>query len=101
MAMAPPDPPSPMTTEMVGTLSARQAEVERAMAEWTERQLAPSIRHLRELYRATLGESVTPEEAERLAHKFAHVPVKGLRAIARTYGLEAARLFLAETGLAE
>ena len=78
-----------------------QAEVERAMAEWTERQLAPSIRHLRELYRATLGESVTPEEAERLAHKFAHVPVKGLRAIARTYGLEAARLFLAETGLAE
>lgn len=78
-----------------------QLEVERAMAEWTERQLAPSIRHLRELYRATLGESVAPEEAERLAHKFAHVPVKGLRAIARAYGLEAARLFLAETGLAE
>lgn len=82
-----------------------QQEVEKAQAEWTERQLGPSIQKLRALYLTTIdnhmGDQLPPEAAERLAHRFAHVPVKGLKALARTYGLDAARLFLAETGLAE
>jgi glutamyl-tRNA reductase len=76
-----------------------QEELEAAMLEWTERQLGPAIKRLRELYLATIGDSLPPEEALKLAHKFAHVPVKGLRAVAREHGLEAARTFLAETGL--
>lgn len=80
-----------------------QAELEAAMLEWTERQLGPSIKRLRELYLATalatIGDSLPQDEAARLAHKFAHVPIKGLRAVAREHGLEAARTFLDETGL--
>lgn len=80
-----------------------QRELAGALEAWTERQLGPSIRRLRELYLATtldaLGEGVGSEEAARLAHRFAHVPVKGLRAVARTYGIEAAQMFLAEAGL--
>lgn len=76
-----------------------QREVELAMTEWTEKQLGPSIKKLRDLYVKTIAEALSPEEAEKLAHKFAHVPVKGLRAIAREYGLDAAKLFLSEAGL--
>ncbi|HEX7023118.1 MAG TPA: glutamyl-tRNA reductase [Trueperaceae bacterium] len=76
-------------------------ELDLAMAEWTERQLGPSIKRLRDWYLATIGDALPAEEAARLAHKFAHVPVKGLRAVAREHGLEAARTFLAETGLSE
>jgi glutamyl-tRNA reductase len=76
-----------------------QIEVEAAMTDWTEKQLGPSIKKLRELYVQTIAEVLSPEEAEKLAHKFAHVPVKGLRAIAREYGFDAARLFLSEAGL--
>jgi glutamyl-tRNA reductase len=76
-----------------------QTEVELAMTDWTEKQLGPSIKKLRDLYLQTIAEVVSPEEAEKLAHKFAHVPVKGLRAIAREYGFDAARLFLSEAGL--
>jgi glutamyl-tRNA reductase len=76
-----------------------QSEVELAMTEWTEKQLGPSIKKLREMYVQTIAEVLSPEEAEKLAHRFAHVPVKGLRAIAREYGLDAAKLFLSEAGL--
>jgi glutamyl-tRNA reductase len=76
-----------------------QNEVELAMSEWTEKQLGPSIKKLRELYVQTIAEVLQGEEAEKLAHKFAHVPVKGLRAIAREYGFDAAKLFLSEAGL--
>jgi glutamyl-tRNA reductase len=76
-----------------------QAEVEAAMSEWTEKQLGPSIKKLRELYIQTIAETLPLEQAEKLAHKFAHVPVKGLRAIAREYGFDAAKLFLNEAGL--
>ncbi len=76
-----------------------QDELEAAMLAWTERQLGPSIKKLRDLYLATIGDSLPPEEAIKLAHKFAHVPIKGLRAVAREHGLEAARTFLDETGL--
>ncbi len=76
-----------------------QNEVELAMTEWTEKQLGPSIKKLRDMYLKTIAEVLSPEEAEKLAHKFAHVPVKGLRAIAREYGFGAAKLFLSEAGL--
>lgn len=74
-----------------------QAEVENALGVWTDRQLAPAIRRLRALYRDTIGDDLPDEQAERLAHRFAHVPVKGLRALARRYGVEAATTFLQET----
>ena len=73
------------------------AEIETALDVWTDRQLAPAIRRLRQLYRETIGDGLPEEQAERLAHRFAHVPVKGLRALARRYGVEAATAFLAET----
>ncbi len=76
-----------------------QSEIELAMSEWTEKQLGPSIKKLRDMYLQTIAEVLSPEEAKKLAHKFAHVPVKGLRAIAREYGFEAAKLFLSEAGL--
>ncbi len=78
-----------------------RAELDDAVQAWTERQLGPSIRRLRALYLDTIGDALPPEAAERLAHKFAHVPVKGLRALAREHGLEAARTFLDEAGLSE
>ncbi len=78
-----------------------QRELEAALTNWTERQLGPSIKRLREMYLATIGDSLPQEEAERLAHKFAHVPIKGLRAVAREHGLEAAKTFLTEAGLGE
>ena len=76
-------------------------ELEVAIAEWTERQLGPSIKRLRDWYLETIGDALPAEEAMRLAHKFAHVPIKGLRAVAREHGLDAARTFLIETGLTE
>lgn len=78
-----------------------QCELELALAEWTERQLGSSIKKLRDWYLVTIGDLLPEEEAAKLAHKFAHVPVKGLRAVAREYGLDAAKTFLAETGLNE
>ncbi|HZJ08686.1 MAG TPA: glutamyl-tRNA reductase, partial [Trueperaceae bacterium] len=74
-----------------------QEELEAALDVWTDRQLAPAIRRLRQLYRDTIGEGLPADQADRLAHRFAHVPVKGLRALARRYGVEAAATFLAET----
>ena len=76
-----------------------QAELEAALNEWTERQLGPSIKKLREWYLDTIGDTLPAEDAAKLAHKFAHVPIKGLRAVAREHGLDAAKTFLAETGL--
>ena len=78
-----------------------QHELGAALTNWTERQLGPSIKRLREMYLATIGDALPKEDAERLAHKFAHVPIKGLRAVAREHGLEAAKTFLSEAGLAE
>ncbi|MDF1523009.1 MAG: glutamyl-tRNA reductase [Trueperaceae bacterium] len=74
--------------------------IDEAMGAWAERSLAPSIRALQGWFEATLADALPAEEARRLARRVAHVPVKGLRAIARDHGLAAARTFLAETGLA-
>lgn len=78
-----------------------QEELAEAIAAWTERQLGPSIRKLQEMYLATIGDSLPPDAAQRLAHRFAHVPVKGLRAVAREHGFDAASTFLVAAGLAE
>lgn len=74
-------------------------ELDAAVDEWNEKQLGPSIRMLRERTRATLAGVVPEGEADRLANRLAHDPIKGLRAIAREHGVEVARTFLAETGL--
>jgi len=76
-----------------------QEELALALDDWAEKEIGPSIKELRDWYVETIGESLNPEEATKLAHKFAHVPVKGLRAIAREYGVDAAKLFLEESGL--
>ena len=86
-------------------------ELELALAAWNERQLAPSIRALQNWIAETITntmdelaaeglQTLSPEDRARLARRVAHVPVKGLRALAREFGPEAARVFLAETGLA-
>ncbi|MDQ3458945.1 MAG: NAD(P)-binding domain-containing protein [Deinococcota bacterium] len=94
-----------LTAKLAEAEAIIQHDLEAAMLEWTERQLGPSIKRLRELYLATIlatvGDSLAEDEAARLAHKFARVPIKGLRAVAREHGLEAARTFLDETGLWE
>lgn len=78
-----------------------QTELLAAMDAWTERQLGPSIRLLLDWYVETIGETLPPDEARSLAHKFAHVPMKGLRAVVREHGLDAARTFLAESGITQ
>lgn len=80
-------------------------ELERAMGEWAERSLGRAIAQLREVYRGTVertvGDLLSPEDVDRLAHRFAHLPVKGLRGLARQRGADAARVFLREAGLVE
>ncbi len=78
-------------------------ELDRALADWSERTMGPAIAQMRDTYRRTLqetvGELLEPELVQRLAHRFAHFPVKGLRGLARKQGTEAARIFLQEAGL--
>lgn len=79
-----------------------QQELELALENWAERQLAPAIQALRQRYLETVHltmPSASPEEAQRLAHRFAHVPIQGLRAVARAHGFEVAETFLNEAGL--
>jgi glutamyl-tRNA reductase len=78
-------------------------ELEAALSEWAEREIGPAITQMREAYQRTLqeavGELIEPEQVQRLAHRFAHFPVKGLRGLARIYGAAAAQAFLQEAGL--
>ena len=80
-----------------------QQEINHAHGDWAERSLGAAIAHLRTLYletiQRTVGERLTPEEAERLAHRFAHVPVKGLRGLVRQEGPDAAYAFLKAAGI--
>jgi glutamyl-tRNA reductase len=77
------------------------SELQAAIGEWTEKQLGTAIRQLRERYLATISGSLPADEAAKLAHKFAHIPIKGLRAVAREYGPEAAKLFLTAADLGD
>jgi glutamyl-tRNA reductase len=80
-------------------------ELETALGEWAERSIGRAIAQLREVYRTTIertvGDLLSPEDVDRLAHRFAHLPVKGLRGLARQRGADAARVFLTEAGLIE
>lgn len=73
------------------------AGLDEAVGAWNERQLAPSIRAIVDHYLALVGDALPPADAERLARAVARVPIKGLRAVAREYGMAAAATFLAET----
>ncbi len=79
-------------------------ELELALGEFAERSLGAAISQLRDVYRETIertvGDLLAPEDIIRLAHRFAHIPVKGLRGLARAHGLEMAYSFLDEAGLA-
>ncbi|WP_299430939.1 glutamyl-tRNA reductase [uncultured Meiothermus sp.] len=78
-------------------------ELDTTLSEWAEREMGPAIAQMREVYRRTLeetvGELVEPELVQRLAHRFAHFPARGLRGLARKHGAEAAQVFLQEAGL--
>ena len=78
-------------------------ELEVALGEFAERSLGSAITQLRDVYRQTIkrtvGNLLSPEDVTRLAHRFAHIPVKGLRGLARHHGLEMAYSFLNEAGL--
>ena len=84
--------------------------VAEAMAMWSEREAAPSILRLQdwigETIEATILEldpevTLSQEEYHRLARRVSYAPIRGLRALAREYGPEAAQIFLAESGLTE
>lgn len=75
--------------------------LEEAIGAWNERALAPAIRALVEHYLSLVGDGLPEADAERLARAVAHVPIKGLRAVAREHGLAAANTFLSEVGLAQ
>ena len=73
-----------------------QRELELALSGWAERQLGPSIQKLRQQYLKAVHDTLPdlePKEAERLANRFARVPIQGLRAVAREHGFEAAERF--------
>jgi glutamyl-tRNA reductase len=79
-------------------------ELELAIGEFAERSLGAAISQLRDVYRETIertvGDLLAPEDVMRLAHRFAHIPVKGLRGLARAHGLQMAYSFLDHAGLA-
>lgn len=78
-------------------------ELELALGEFAERSLGAAITQLRDVYidtiERTVGDLLAPEDVTRLAHRFAHIPVKGLRGLARAHGLEMAYSFLDHVGL--
>jgi glutamyl-tRNA reductase len=80
-----------------------QEELDLALGEWAERQLGQAIVQLRLYYHQTLehivGERLEPAELNRLANRFAHIPIKGLRGLAKQHGLHVAESFLKEAGL--
>lgn len=73
-----------------------RSALELELAEWAERSLAPSIQQIHALYQAALAEVLPAPEAQRMARRLAAAPVKGLRALAREHGVDAARTFAAE-----
>lgn len=70
-------------------------ELDAALEAWTIRELAPAIGRLRAHYVTSLADLVAQADAERLARRLAHAPLKGLRELARRYGVGAAEAFVA------
>ena len=69
-------------------------EIDAAIQSWIERQLGASLQMLRQDYHSKLADTLPEREARQIANRFAHLPIKGLRVLAREYGLQAARAFL-------
>jgi glutamyl-tRNA reductase len=92
-----------MRTHLVSAEMIIAQELETALGEFAERTLGSAISQLRDVYRQTIertvGNLLSEEDVTRLAHRFAHIPVKGLRGLARQHGLEMAYSFLDEAGL--
>lgn len=76
-----------------------QGAMDEAVQDWTLRSLGPAVARLRQRYLDTIGDMLPPDQARRLADRFAHLPVKGLRALARDHGPEAVGTFLREAEL--
>lgn len=70
-------------------------ELDAALEAWTDRELGSAIGRLRAHYVASIGDLVAQGDAERLARRFAYAPLKGLRELARLYGVGAAEAFVA------
>lgn len=69
--------------------------LDEAIGEWIERQLSQPIQQLRERYVDTVATfSIDAKDHNRIASRMAHIPIKGLRALAREHGLKAAQTFL-------
>ncbi len=69
-------------------------ELDLAVEEWLERQLGPAIKELREGYIQAISTDIPDQQVQRLATRFAKLPIKGLRALARDHGIAAAQTFL-------
>lgn len=69
-------------------------ELDTAIEEWLERQLGPAIRDLRQNYIDAIPSDIPEQQVERLANRFARLPIQGLRALARHHGIAAAQTFL-------
>lgn len=69
-------------------------ELDLAIEEWLERQLGPAIRELRENYLEAIPSEIPMQQVERLANRFAKLPIQGLRALARHHGIAVAKTFL-------
>lgn len=69
-------------------------ELDLAIEEWLERQLGPAIRKLREGYLQAIPSDIPEPQVQRLANRFAKLPIQGLRALARHHGIAAAQTFL-------
>ena len=73
-----------------------QQELEEALALWSEKLIGPSIRQMREDYRKTLLEVLPESEVNKVLGRLLHGPIKGIRAVAREHGYEAAMLYFDE-----
>ncbi len=74
-------------------------ELEEALALWSEKLLGPSIRQMREDYKKTLLEVLPEAEVNKVLGRLLHGPIKGIRAVAREHGYEAAKSYFDEIKL--
>lgn len=76
-----------------------QQELQEALALWSEKLLGPSIRQMREDYKKTLLEVLPEAEVNKVLGRLLHGPIKGIRAVAREHGYEAAKQYFDEINL--
>jgi len=73
-----------------------QEEIQEALALWSEKLLGPSICQMREDYKKTLLEVLPEAEVNKVLGRLLHGPIKGIRAVAREHGYEAAKRYFDE-----